>query len=615
MTRLGITVPFHEDETLASFGSRTAAANGIRTAREFSTHMGFPFQKIIDGDQTAIDEFAYLTDRDPDELLSRAFVKEGGLFRFRGERMSKNQLARTTARYCHHCLDEDRLQGSGPVHSRGYGRLSWIFSCVRTCQKHDVFLTEGAAPTRTLVQNDFVAMVRETADVAVVPGIAPESEFERYLGDRILGRERSEDWLNSMPLQVTLRLPEVIGGMILHGRKFKFKELDTRQSLAAAEAGFAIMANGQNAFVEFLKTLHDWVLDRNGDIGGRIVYGRLYELLAHDNSDPDFDEIRAIMKETAIDTFPIGPGNEFFGPIERRRWHSLQSAAKVSDVHYNTLKKILRSLDLIGEADMKLSAHRIIVDAKVMEDLVAKIASGLQFKDARDFVNAPRVQWERLVASGYVKPFIERDVAVGVMATFARSDLEEFLTRLHGRVTEEFSDDNDMLDIVDIRRRALCRIEEVMDLLLGGRLTRVSIDPAERGFMALRLSLTEVMSKVRLAEHGGLSLREAEKALGVNGYVMTKLIGIGQIQTEQGINPKNRCPQTIVKRDELDAFGSRFISLYWLAHGAELHIRRMRTILDEAGITPAITNEQVGATFYSRGDVGQWLKGDGNCHE
>ncbi|MDR6667069.1 TniQ family protein [Rhizobium sp. 1399] len=608
MTRLGITVPFHDDETVASFGSRTAAANGIRTAREFSAHMGFLFQQIVDGDQNAINEFAYLTDRDPEELQSRALIKDAAMFRLRGERLSKFQLARTTARFCPHCLREDKLRGTGPEHSRGYGRIDWIFTCVRTCQKHGVFLTEATAPSRSTVMNDFVAMVREASDVVTIPDEAPTSGYERYIRDRLVGLERTEEWLDSMPLQVSLRVPEVIGGMVHHGRKFRFGDLNTRQLLEAAETGFGIMAKGKNAFIEFLVKHHDLVLERDGDIGGRRIYGSLYELLAHDNSDPDFDEIRAIMKNTAIDAFPIGPGNEFFGPIERRRWHSLQSAAKVSHVHYLTLKKILRSLDLISDADMKLSAHRIIVDAEVMDRLLSKVASGLQFKDARDFVNAPRVQWDRLVDTGYVKPFIERDLAVGVMATFARSDLDNFLASLLDKATEEFREDEDMLDIVNIRRRALCKIDEIMDLLLGGKLARVAIDPAERGFMALRLSLTEVTSKVRLDEHGGLSLREAEKSLRMSGAVLLKLIDRGDIQAEQGTNPTNRCPQTIVKRIELDAFEKRFISLYWLAREAELHIHQMRRVLDDAGIKAAITSDEVGATFYTRGDVGQWLK-------
>jgi len=609
MTKLAITVPFHDDETLPSFASRTTAANGIRTAREFSVHMGFLFQQIVDGDPKAIEELAYLTDRDPEELLSRALVKDDTIFRFRGERVSKFQLVRTTARYCPHCLDEDRQRGSGPVCSRPYGRLAWVFACVRTCQKHGVFLTEGKAPSRTAVMNDFAAMVREVANVGTITeeGPAPKSTYEDHVCDRLIGRNNPEEWLSSMPLQVTLRLPEVVGGMTLRGRKFRFTDLDTRQLVEAAEAGFKIMFEGRDAFVGFLRAHHDYALGRDGEIGGRKLYGSLYELLAHDNDDPDYDEIRAIIKDTAIDTFPIGPGNELFGPIERRRWHSVQSAAKGSGIHYMTLKEILRALDLISDADMKKSAHRIVIDANLMDRLLAKIASGMSFSDARDFVNAPRVHWNTLLGSGYVKPFVEKNDAVGVAAIFARSDMEAFLATLLDKCTLPYEEDDDLLDIVSIRRRALCKFEEIMDLLLAGDLARVSIDPSERALMSLRLSVSEVTSKVRLSEHGGVSLREAEKTLGVTGAVLLKLIDRGYILAEQGINPRNRCPQTIVKTGNLDAFQAKFISLYWLAKHNGLHIRRMKRQLGDAGISAAITAEEVNATFYRRDDVRPWL--------
>ncbi|TBZ57139.1 TniQ family protein [Rhizobium leguminosarum] len=604
MSGLSITVPFHDDETLTSLCSRTAAANGISTAREFCTHMGFRFQHIIDGRTPAIDEFAYITSSDAEYLRSRALVKDGARFRIGMEDISKFDLARSRARFCPKCFEDDLNRGSGPEHSRGYGRLAWIFSCIRTCQKHNQFLCE-ATRARTAVMNDFVNMVEEAwADACPLSADpAPRSMFERYLEDRLAKRERSETWLNSLPLQVVLRVPEIIGGMIRHGHEFKYGALSVRQSVEAAEEGFRVMAQGEDSFVDFLNVMQKKALAGTGDLGGSLLYGRLYDILAHATKDPNYDPIRKIMRDTAIDNTPIGPGNALFGPVDRRKLHSVTSATNISGMHFLRLKKLLRAKGLIGAVEFDLSPHRIMIDAQVMEDFLAIVTTGLAVNECYDLLGIPRQQWQPLLRVTGLEPFIPANEETKVWPIFGRKSVQAVLDKMLSMETIPYDGSEDLQDIKTVRKRTLCKFEEIYGLLLSGKLKKVAVDVRDRGLASLRVSLEEVRDLVQLDNHGGMSLRQAERALGTAYGVLQRLIDDGHIRSRRAINPVNRCPQTVIDPSDVAEFNCTFVGLNSLVMQHRRAHATIRNILGDAGVTPAFPPDELGCTFYRRDEV------------
>jgi len=612
MTRLATTIPFHDDETLASFCSRTAAAHGIQTAKSFCLHMGFRFQSIIDGDEEAITELADLTGHDAAFLRSRSLRKDDGRIWLGNEELSKFEFIRTRVRYCPHCLEEDRSERPGPVEARGYGRVTWTLTSVRTCQRHGVFLTEGAVRARTAIMNDFVAMVREagSSNPGSFPGRAPGSRYEEYLRNRVCDRNRTDIWLDSLPLQVALRLPEVIGGMIHHGRDFKFEALDIGQAVEAAESGFEVLAAGEQSFVEFLKSHHEQALAAGGDLGGSKLYGRLYELLAHATHDPNYDAIRKIMKDTAINHTPLGPGAKMFGPIERRRWHSVNSAMVASGLHFVRLKKLLLAKGLIAKADFDRSPNSIMVDAEVMEAFIARIITATGAGETASLLNIPRHEFDAILSSGYLEPFIPWTPETQTLPVFDRETVEDFVSTCLGKATIPFDGSGSMLRIPKIAKRSMCTLETVYRLLLQGALERVTVDPGARGLASLRLDLREVRKKIKLSDHGGISSRAASRSIGVSDLVLMALIRTGHIKAGEVTGRAPSRLRTVIAPEEIQAFKKRYISLYWLANHSGVQIMKLKTRLREAGVAQAITNAEVGSTFYFREDVSGWMTAD-----
>jgi hypothetical protein len=66
------------------------------------------------------------------------------------------------------------------------------------------------------------------------------------------------------------------------------------------------------------------------------------------------------------------------------------------------------------------------------------------------------------------------------------------------------------------------------------------------------------------------------------------------------INPVNRCPQTVVKPEEVARFQKKYISLFQLARERRQHIMAAKTEMKTAGVKPAFDTKKIGATFYLR---------------
>jgi hypothetical protein len=75
------------------------------------------------------------------------------------------------------------------------------------------------------------------------------------------------------------------------------------------------------------------LIERN-DWGPRLVFGRLYEWLAHESDDAAYEPLRDIIRRHVIETMPLGPGDDVFGrEVTVRRLHSVRSASLEMDVH------------------------------------------------------------------------------------------------------------------------------------------------------------------------------------------------------------------------------------------------------------------------------------------
>jgi hypothetical protein len=168
----------------------------------------------------------------------------------------------------------------------------------------------------------------------------------------------------------------------------------------------------------------------------------------------------------------------------------------------------------------------------------------------------------------------------GAADQFAPEDLDAFLDRLLASAKPVKAAKAGQVNIPEAARLAFCMSEEVVRLILDGKLVRKWRLRGELGYMSVLVDIEEVRALVRGPDHGG------------------KLIAGGQLKTETVINPVNRCPTVVVPAEEVERFEREFVSLFALAKRQGRHFRAVKKELEAAGIEPALDPKKIGATFY-----------------
>ncbi|MCG7394272.1 TniQ family protein [Microvirga sp. ACRRW] len=605
-TIVPVPITLGADESLASLNSGLASLFR-RTARTFCLDMAYSFQAIVDGEAAAIRRLAELSRIDAANLEAAALVRVGERqYRLGGEIFTRTSLSRRTLRGCPHCLLDDMAGGSVPER-RPYGRNAWLIAPLRTCPQHNCGLVELSRDETPGLMHDFAFLVKP-----VLPRLeqlalqAPErqpSALEKALGDRRLGRPISP-FLDSLPFYAGARLCEIVGAVAKHGAQVRLETLSEADWYDAGAVGFAIAEPGEGSLRMFLSGLQDaFRYDRNGS-GPKAMFGRLHDWLAHETDDTAYDPIRDIIRRHVAETMPIGDGELVLGQAVERKVHSVHSASREYGVHPKRLRKLLHAAGHIRESSAKLSDERTVFDARAAQSFLEQVADSLPLTQARAYLNAPRPHERLLFEAGFIRPMILGGTEDLNHHAFARSDLDAFLARLMARVSVE--GEADLVSILQAAKKANCSAMEIVGLILDGRLVRVGRDARTTGYLSVLVDPNEIKPLVRRPDHGGLSLRAVEKALGTDTRVVKALIAAGHLPATRVIHPVKRNEQTVVLPSEVEIFAARFVSLSTIAREHGWAMRTLKPALRQAGIVPCFDPGEVHASFYERDAIRVW---------
>ncbi len=611
MSRFAQLAPFNSGETVTSNFSRISAALDYRHARSFGAESRISFQGLVSGNDDAIEAFSDLLGCSPTLLRPRAVVALGAASLIATEKLPRGLVSRDPMRFCPHCVFDDEQKQGGRKGHRAFGRLKWLVNAVRCCPDHQTALVSLPRAPFPAFSHDFAALLRMAAPE--LPALAKTAQamqqdaLDLYVTTRLNGIRQPESWLEDLPLRVIIRVAEVAGAVDRHGAGIRNQQLTDVEWSAAAGHGLQILAEGPEEFRTLLKRLIRTSTCGRSGLGGRAVYGRLYEMLAHENNDPAFDPIRNHMKEVALEQLPLGPGDRFFGSVETRRLHSVHSAALQFEVHPKRLKKLLIRSGVVDASCSDLHPDQIVLDAAEMESFVGQMRGSVDTPQAKEHIGATRTHFETLVRCGFLVPHTGGTPSpvgqegLGVERRFMVKDLDDlliFIKSLSGTRT----DLQRLLDITSATRRAGCSLDLTFRLLLSGALLNVASEPSAHGVAAINIDPIELKEKTALPEHGCLSLKEVEKSLGTNTLAVKALIAAGHLASVERRNPVKRHLQTVVEPSEIARFQREYISLTHLANARGNHFIR---VLKELGDTePAFDHQAIGVRFYKRSDVG-----------
>ncbi len=605
MSRLAELLPFNAGETVASYCSRLAAACGYRHARSFGFDLGFRFQGVAVGDEPDVENFASVLDVSRSLLSPGVVMTDDRMNIVADQRLSRAVMQRQRLRFCPFCIREDEHRADGRRGFRAYGRLEWLVAPIRTCRHHGVRLITSENASAPMFLHDFAAnlaaesgnMDRHMSDAEALEA----DNLQSYVEARLRGEETGAAWLDTLPLYVAIRVCETVGASERHGIRFHTSAIDEREWSACAGAGYDLLLDGENGFRDWLQSHLVRFLSRKSDMGGRALFGRLYERLAHETSDEAFNPIRDIMRDVALSNLPLGPGDDFFGPITERRLHSVQSASKEFGVHPKRLRKLLLNSGLVSAENSEKTFERILLDAATMSRFAVEAGSSLDVPEAKAYLGAGRAQFELLVKHGFIKPHggdrSASDNAVD--RRFSPADLDEFVGRLRSAVTG--FDDRGLSSLQEVVRKAGCTFAEVIGLILGGELRTVAVSADCVGIAAIRLDVDEVKARTVGEDHACITLRRLERLLPASSQIIKALVDEGRMPTVQRRNPVKRNMQTVVEPSAFLAFMEDFVSLGSLATGRGTRTWSLRRELDNAGVTPAFV--AAGMAYYRRPEI------------
>lgn len=594
------------DETPTSLVSRLALLHRAQTARTFCLDMDIGFQALVDGEAEALDRLASLANLSLGPISDAAIVRKDSEFSLRGQGLVKPTLRRARVVVCPRCLANDLSEDRKPWMVSG--RVSWSLDPIRTCRHHRVALSEVANANAPGLLHDFARLV--TPAIERIGRLADQvveltpSPLEEYLLDRLDGH-RGPAWLDNLPWHAAAKTCEMIGAVVVFGRKAAIKRMTDEQWREAGEAGFEIAANGVVGIRACLDKLRSTYPESRTDPSGpQAWFGRLHTWLAGTNA-PGLDPLREIVVDMVRDIAPVSPEDRLFGRqiIERRRLHSIRTAALETGLHPKRLRRILAACEKIRPDHGGLSDDRVLFSAPDAEEILLKAKHAISGREAETYLNAGRVHTKLLASEGLIRPFANPGSEGLRDAAYDTRELDAFLILLTARAEIVTGHAKPICRIPEAAKGSNCSAAEIVRAILGGDLKWVGRISGEAGYLSVLVDVSEVRKLVR-GEHGNsLPLYVVQSSLKTTFAVVDSLIRSGILPSQRAISPMNRCPYTAVQSQDLAAFRERYGSLNELAAERRMHFIRFKKEMTARGIEPAFGKPTIPATFYRRADI------------
>ncbi len=608
VTLITPTVTLREFESPASFVSRLAHRNGIKTARYFCVDMGLNFQQIVDGHIPCLRDLSELSGTDLPRLIDQSIVRVDKTYSFRDERMLRSTLNRSRIFVCPVCIANDLRDDHDIETVRAYGRTHWMFEPIRTCEVHDRSLVELASTDRPHFTHDFSYLTQnEIGRLDAVSALSVHrkmSAFERYLLNRAYSKNKTEPWLDGVAWHAVARTSEVMGVVKIFGRKRGLKDLSDDDLWRAGQAGFEYLQSGREGLIKFLSDVfEDFPFRRRSNGEAQEIFGTFWHWLSRGAPNTDFEPVRDVVFDFLLSRMAFGEGEKILGRVvERRRFHSVRSASIEWGMHPKRLRKVLVATGVIND-DPALTDQRMLFDPVSVGEVIELEKTAVSLKELEVALNVRRPHPKLIVDAGLLvqlkwsKTDKLRDVC------FARTDIDALMFRLAEGAEEFEVVPEGTCDVLAAARFSCAQTVTVLRLILDRKLQWTGKLSGTRGLPSIFVTLNEVQRLTRGKELDGLTMPHLQDRLNVSNSVAKRLIEHGILQKKSKNHPVTNQIVEVVTNDSIERFEHRFISLFNLSKSRQMHPLKMIKILNLHGVETAIDRDIIGARFYKKAMV------------
>jgi len=537
-------IPVDPAETHLSFASRLAAFHVGERAGGFLSDQGIRLDRFVRGHQDAIEALCARAGVDPQPLLVNTPIPLGERrYELRSEVVSPDFLNNALTVFCPICLAEDDAGGAGGADPARVRRehFIWKLRVVRTCPYHGMPLIVRPRKGWFERLNGFAISVPERDDALLaLYQAAPNrsvSPLQAYALNRLDGMN-GPAWLDNQTLEQAVRSSEMLGAFVLFGVKAPIGSFTPDQWDQAGRTGFALTSRGEHGIREGLNQLQEALTKIGRRPQHRNAFGQLHSWLADEDTSKDPGDIRGIVREHIFETVAIEPGRMVLGGrLDQRRLHTVGSLAEEFNLDARTLRHVLAAKGLITLDDPTGT-----LDAAMGREVAASITRMVHVISLPEALNCGRPQATALIDER-ILPVIATGQAGAPGRTqkaIDQASIDGFLAELTADAVVVSEVPVGMVPIAKAAEKAKLLAVEVVQLLLGGFLTRVACLSSDLGYAAVHVDPAEV-GQVKREVLVGISVSKAAAIATVPAQVIWALADLenGSVLPVTRIAPRN----------------------------------------------------------------------------
>ncbi|MEP3342951.1 MAG: TniQ family protein [Hyphomicrobiales bacterium] len=581
---LAVRVPLHAREGLASFWSRMAMANGIESLSVFSSDMGVDLKDAVNGHPRAIQRVAALGGIAENDLARWSRIKMSDrTVSINGYVMPFGTVRASMLKICPHCLAERLERGSI---KDVYVQAESYFPSVRTCAIHECALFAVPYDGHHLGAYDHCQRILENRSLILDERWNDEryrrpNDLQCYVLDGFTGQP-TDFWFDDWELNAVARASEMIGGGVVFGSKVEAKSLSDADWHKAGQVGFDLLRAGKQ---ELYAALGQLKLREGSRLQRSVRYlGMVYSWLFCGAKHLQFDPVKDLLREYAVENHPFGDGDLVFGkPCKKRRLHTLSSACVETKLHAATMTRILRLTGHLSEDQSSQEIGQLTFPAKGIQSLLDQINASLPQTKAQEFLNISRPQFNALKAEGTFRPVKLFEEA---RVTYDKADLLRIWKKLSRNAMLVTSSSEGMYPITRAANMAVCPASRVFKMLIDRELTNVQKVDDEKMVGSLRVCINELRSRLTSDQGSWIFRRELADILGIDDWGLKALFDLGYISKTRKRNSHTRKVADAVSRADVAEFLNEYISLKRLALDQDVSVQKMAHHLKGLGIAP-----------------------------
>lgn len=369
MTRKPLRTPLHVHESLPSYISRVAGLYCAPDAATFVSWFGANFKEVCAGSQRDLEKISEILDCEPETMRDRVAFGHGITGKLNGHLFPREYVRAIQDRVCLHCLADDEDHGTGQKDLRPYGRMTWMISLLQACPRHKVTLHRlPSIPWK--LGDDFHKRLgvgwRDILASEIVE--TTPTPLDEYIVARFEGTAHRPTWLDCLPLTAALRLCDAMGAETRREDRMLPGEMARAKRVSD---GFARISESEEQFMSEIAAMIERGYPRRR-FTAISIFAELPSDFVRDMHHEEFSRACFLMREAALRVLPLGPGDDVFAPITKRKFHSAITAGRALEIPASLIRMAIAN----GKAAQRANGKSPdMFDAALLEELRVKFSA------------------------------------------------------------------------------------------------------------------------------------------------------------------------------------------------------------------------------------------------